>query len=88
MMNSNTYSKGNTKSREDIKIYVKTPCGEKPQAAASMQLHYGDEKYKVEPNKNGKAPIPQQSLSNLGGFGKSNTSSLTLNLELSRTQKT
>lgn len=42
-------------------------------------LHYEDEEYKVEANKDGDAPISQKSFSNLGGFGRSNVSPLTPN---------
>lgn len=69
-------------------IYMETSYGEIPWAAASMELHYGDEEYKVEANEDGEPPNPQQSLTNLGGIGRSNASPLTLTLELSKTRRT
>lgn len=82
MINNNKYSKEITKSREDTRIYVKTPCGEESRAATNTELHYGDEEYKVEANKDEEVPNPQQPFTNLGEFGESNASPLTLTLKL------
>jgi len=70
----NTYGKENTKSREDTKIYVETPCGKKPRATV-RRIHYEMKQYtRWEPTNKGRLQIPYESLSFSGGFGGSKPS--------------
>ena len=53
------YSKINTESQVDTKIYVETPCGEKIKKGDKQTIYYEDEEYMMwEPTRLREAPNP------------------------------